>query len=329
MRAMVLTETGKPLQLKEIPTPQPNAEEVLIKVSVCGICRTDLHLIDGELPSPKLPIVPGHQIVGEIVALGEKVSHLQVGNRVGVPWLGGSCGQCEYCRKGQENLCDQAVYTGYQKDGGFAQFCVANARFTFPIPSSYPDSQAAPLLCAGLIGYRALTMTAGAKRIGFYGFGASAHILTQVVLYQGGEVYAFTRKGDVEKQAFAKKLKSIWAKSSEEKPPVLLDAVIIFAPIGELVPKALSVVKKGGVVVCAGIHMSDIPSFPYKLLWGERIIRSVSNLTRQDGEEFLTLAPKVPVQTTVTPYPLEKANEALDDLRNGRFSGAAIIDLSL
>jgi len=328
MRAMVLTEVGKPLELKEIPKPQPSPDQVLIRVSVCGVCRTDLHVVDGELPSPKLPLVPGHQIVGNVEAVGEKVSTVKVGDRVGVPWLGGSCGTCEYCRAGRENLCSNAVYTGYQIDGGFAEYCVANARFTFPIPHAYPDLQAAPLLCAGLIGFRALRMTGKASRIGFYGFGASAHILIQVVRHKGGEVYAFTKKDDIKGQEFAKKLGAVWAGSSEEEPPSPLDAAIIFAPTGPLVPKALGAIKKGGVVVCAGIHMSDIPSFPYKLLWNEKILRSVANLTRKDGEEFLALAPNIPIKTEVHPYTLENINQALDDLRHGRFSGAAAIVVS-
>lgn len=327
MKAMVLTEVGKPLELKEINKPEPDPDQILIRISACGICRTDLHVVDGELPSPKLPLVPGHQIIGKIEAVGERVTALKVGERIGVPWLGGSCGVCDYCRAGHENLCSNALYTGYQIDGGFAEYCVAKARFTFPIPQSYPDLQAAPLLCAGLIGYRALRMTGHASRIGFYGFGASAHILIQVVRHKGGEVYAFTRKGDIIGQEFAKSLGAVWAGSSDEEPPSLLDAAIIFAPVGELVPVALGAVKRGGIVVCAGIHMSDIPSFPYNLLWHERILLSVANLTRKDGEEFLSLAPNIPVHTEVHPYPLEKANEALDDLRHGRFSGAAVIEL--
>jgi alcohol dehydrogenase, propanol-preferring len=325
MRAMLLTEMGKPLELREIPIPQPGPKQVLIKISACAVCRTDLHVVDGELPSPKLPLVLGHQIVGHITQLGAQVKTLQIGERVGVPWLGGSCGVCDYCRSGNENLCDNAVYTGYHIDGGYAEYCVANADYIFPIPPSYPDLEAAPLLCGGLIGYRCLRMTQGAKRIGFFGFGASAHLLTQVVTYNKGEVYAFTRRGDSKGQAFAKKLGAVWAGSSEEKPSLPLDAAIIFAPVGPLVPLALQAVKKGGIVVCAGIHMSDIPSFPYRILWEERILRSVANLTRKDGEEFLALAPKIPIKTEVNLYPLEKANQALDDLRHGRFSGTAVI----
>lgn len=325
MKAMVLTEVGKPLQIKEIEKPHPNPDQILIRVSACGVCRTDLHVVDGELPSPKLPLVPGHQIVGEVEAVGENIANIKVGERVGVPWLGGSCGTCDYCRAGNENLCSRAIYTGYQINGGFAEYCVAKARFVFPIPKSYPDLQAAPLLCAGLIGYRALRMTGNANSIGFYGFGASAHILIQVVRHKGGEVYAFTKKDDIEGQEFAKSLGAVWAGSSEEEPPSLLDAAIIFAPIGPLIPKALGAVKKGGIVVCAGIHMSDIPSFPYHLLWNEKVLRSVANLTRRDGEEFLSLAPNIPVKTEVHSYPLEKTNEALEDLRHGRFTGAAVI----
>ena len=327
MRAMILTEVKKPLELKEVPIPKPGPEQVLIKVNACGVCRTDLHVVDGELTSPKLPLIPGHQIVGHVESVGEKVTSVKVGERIGVPWLGGSCRACDYCKSGHENLCDLAVYTGYQVDGGFAEYVVANARFTFPIPHAYADEQAAPLLCAGLIGYRALRMTNSAKRIAFYGFGASAHILVQVVNHKGGEVFAFTKTGDIEGQEFAKKLGASWAGSIDEEPPFPLDAAIIFAPSGPLVPLALKVVKKGGIVVCAGIHMSDIPSFPYKLLWEERVIRSVANLTRKDGEEFLALAPTIPVETTVNLYQLEQTNQALDDLRHGRFSGAAVIHL--
>jgi len=325
MRAMLLTEAHKPLELKNIPIPKPGPKQVLIKISCCGICRTDLHVIDGELPSPKLPLVPGHQIVGKIEQLGGEVNTCKPGMRVGVPWLGGSCGVCDYCKSGHENLCDYAVYTGYQIDGGFAEYCVADAKYTFPIPASYPDMQAAPLLCAGLIGFRALRMTAGAKRIGFYGFGASAHLLVQVVNHREGEVYAFTRPGDIKGQEFAKSCGASWAGSTNEEPPFPLDAAIIFAPVGSLVPKALHSIKKGGIVVCAGIHMSDIPTFPYHLLWGERILRSVANLTRKDGEDFLALAPQIPIETHIATYPLEDANQALDDLRCGHLLGAAVL----
>ncbi len=325
MRAMILTKIGEPLRPVEVPDPRPGPGQVLLKVHACGVCRTDLHVIDGELPDPKLPLIIGHQIVGSVVALGEGVTKLRTGDRVGVPWLGGSCGRCEYCRTGRENLCDLARYTGYQIDGGFAEMTVADERFIFPIPEGYDDLQAAPLLCAGLIGYRAYRFVGDARRIGFYGFGAAAHILAQVAGHKGREVYAFTRPGDKSSQEFARSLGAVWAGGSDESAPSPLDAAIIFAPIGDLVPTALRGVVKGGIVVCAGIHMSDIPSFPYSILWGERSIKSVANLTRRDGEEFLALAPRVPIKTQVAAYPLEKANEALDDLRAGRFNGAAVI----
>ena len=325
MKAMVLKKQGEPLELMDIEKPEPGKGEVLLKVHVCGVCRTDLHVVDGDLKEPKLPLVPGHQIVGEVEKVGEDVTGYKIGDRVGVPWLGYTCGECFYCREGQENLCDKAKFTGYQIDGGFAEYAVVHSRFAFPIPEGYPDLQAAPLLCAGLIGYRSYRFTGNAKKIGFYGFGAAAHIIVQVAKYHGKEVYAFTRKGDIESQEFAKKLGAVWAGSSEEEPPQKLDAAIIFAPVGWLLPKALKDVRKGGIVVCAGIYMTDIPSFPYSILWEERVIKSVANLTREDGVEFLRLAPKVPVKTEPIPYPLEKANQALDDLRNGRFNGAAVI----
>ncbi|RME31337.1 MAG: zinc-binding alcohol dehydrogenase family protein [Candidatus Zixiibacteriota bacterium] len=325
MKAMILKVRGRPLELTEIHVPSPAPRQVLLKVHTCGVCRTDLHVIDGDLKEPKLPLVPGHQIVGTVVKLGDGVSSFRLGQRVGVPWLGGSCGACRYCRTGRENLCDKAVYTGYQIDGGFAEYTVADERFCFPIPEGYEDLQAAPLLCAGLIGYRALRMAGEAERIGFYGFGAAAHIIAQVCRYQKREIYAFTRPGDTAAQTFARQLGAVWSGGSDEAPPYPLDAAIIFAPVGPLVPAALKAVAKGGVVVCAGIHMSDIPAFPYRILWEERVIRSVANLTRQDGVEFLALAPKVPVKTSVTPYPLEKAGQALEDLRHGRFTGAAVI----
>ncbi|KPJ51751.1 MAG: alcohol dehydrogenase [Planctomycetes bacterium DG_58] len=328
MRAMVLEAPGRPLREVDLPQPSAGPGQVLIRVHACGVCRTDLHVVDGDLTEPKLPLVPGHQIVGTVAGLGEGVTELSVGERVGVPWLGGSCGRCQYCTSGRENLCDAARYTGYQIDGGFAEMCAADVRFCFPIPDGYPDLQAAPLLCAGLIGYRALSMAGDGRRLGFYGFGAAAHILIQVARYRSREVYAFTRPGDSAAQEFARSLGALWAGSSEEPPPELLDAAIIFAPVGELVPLALRAVVKGGIVVCAGIHMSDIPSFPYSILWHERVIRSVANLTRRDGEEFLALAPKVPVKTEVTPYPLERANDALNDLRAGRFTGAAVVIVS-
>ncbi|HAX25049.1 MAG TPA: alcohol dehydrogenase [Chloroflexi bacterium] len=324
MRAMILREAGQPLELAELPDPTPEAGQVLIRVHACGICRTDLHIVDGELTEPKLPLVPGHQIVGTVVAAGSGVTRDWPGERVGVPWLGSTDGTCGYCLSGRENLCDNARFTGYDIDGGYAELAVADERFTFPIPEEFDDLAAAPLLCAGLIGYRALRMTADARRLGLYGFGAAAHIVTQVAVWQGREVYAFTRPGDEASQQFARSLGALWAGGSDEQP-VELDAAIIFAPAGDLVPTALRALAKGGVVVCAGIHMSDIPSFPYDILWGEREIRSVANLTRQDGEEFLAIAPRVPIRTDVTTYPLEQANEALADLRAGRFQGAAVL----
>lgn len=296
-----------------------------LRVRACGVCRTDLHVVDGELTEPTLPLVLGHQIVGVVDALGEGVDTFTLGDRVGVPWLGGSCGGCDYCVSGRENLCDEPRFTGYQINGGFAEFCVANARFCFHIPEGYPDLQAAPLLCAGLIGYRALCMAGDGARLGFYGFGAAAHILCQFALYQKREVYAFTSPGDADSQAFAQSLGAAWTGGSDEAPPEPLDAAIIFAPVGSLVPAALRAVRKGRTVVCAGIHMSDIPSFPYADLWGERSVQSVANLTRADGEAFLALAPKVPVRTEVMAYSLERANDALDDLRAGRFQGAAVV----
>jgi len=339
MRAMILDRPGSPLRLTQLPDPRPAPGQILVRVKACGICRTDLHVVDGDLTEPKLPIVPGHQIVGvvaavgegvlpgqgEVAAVGEWTPDFRVGQRVGIPWLGGSCGRCAYCREGRENLCDEARYTGYQIDGGFAELCVADARFCFPIPEGYPDLQAAPLLCAGLIGYRSLRMAGEGRRLGFYGFGAAAHILIQVARWQGREVYAFTKAGDKAGQAFARSLGAVWTGAADTAPPEPLDAAIIFAPAGELVPAALRAVRKGGTVVCAGIHMSDIPSFPYDLLWGERVVRSVANLTRADGEEFLQLAPRVPVKTEVQTFPLEAANEALNRLRRGQIQGAAVL----
>lgn len=328
MRAMVLHTLGKSLELRDIAVPEPDNNQLLLKIQACGVCRTDLHIIDDELECPSLPLVPGHQIVGTVEKIGAKVSGFSKGDKVGVPWLGYTCGECEFCKKGQENLCDHARFTGYTINGGFAEYTVADARFCFPIPEQYPAVQAAPLLCAGLIGYRSLQKTGGAERLGFYGFGSAAHILTQVALYQNKEVYAFTRPGDINGQQFAKKLGAVWAGGSETLPPDKLDAAIIFAPVGPLVPKALKAVKKGGKVVCAGIHMSDIPAFPYKDLWEERSIESVANLTRMDGTEFMQLAPRVPVKSQVTTYPLSKANQALDDLRAGNFEGSAVLTIS-
>ena len=325
MRAMVLDGVGEPLRAAEIPVPEPGSEEVLIRVRACAVCRTDLHVVDGELPDPKLPLIPGHQIVGAVERIGDRVDRFAVGDRVGVPWLGYTDGSCRYCLAGRENLCDAARFTGYQIDGGYAGYAAADHRFCFPIPEGYPDLQAAPLLCAGLIGYRSLRATGGAERLGLYGFGASAHIIIQVALHQGRKVFAFTRDGDEEGQGFARQLGAAWAGGSFEAPPEELDVAIIFAPVGALVPAALRAVAKGGVVVCAGIHMSDIPSFPYEILWGERVVRSVANLTRKDGEEFLALAPEVPVRTEVVPFPLEEANEALEALRGGEIRGAAVL----
>jgi alcohol dehydrogenase, propanol-preferring len=324
VRAAILNSPGSPLRLADVPAPEPEAEQVLIHVRACGVCRTDLHVVDGELRDPKLPLIPGHQIVGEVVETGERVERFAPGDRVGVPWLGWTCGRCHYCLSGRENLCDYARFMGYQIDGGYAEYAVADHRFCFPI-SDVSDLQAAPLLCAGLIGYRSLKMAGDAERLGLYGFGAAAHIVTQIARHQGREVFAFTRDGDEEAQNFAREMGALWAGDSSQPPPEELDAAIIFAPIGALVPVALGAVAKGGVVVCGGIHMSDIPSFPYELLWGERIVRSVANLTRRDGEEFLALAPEVPVRTRVAPFPLVEANEALDSLREGRLSGAAVV----
>jgi propanol-preferring alcohol dehydrogenase len=324
VRAAILNAPGSPLRLADVPAPEPEAEQVLIRVRACGVCRTDLHVVDGELRDPKLPLIPGHQIVGEVVETGERVERFAPGDRVGVPWLGWTCGRCHYCLSGRENLCDYARFTGYQIDGGYAEYAVADYRFCFPI-SDVSDLQAAPLLCAGLIGYRSLRMAGDAQRLGLYGFGAAAHIVIQVARHQGREVFAFTRDGDEEAQNFAREMGALWAGGSSHPPPEELDAAIIFAPIGALVPAALGAVAKGGVVVCGGIHMSDIPSFPYEVLWGERIVRSVANLTRRDGEEFLALAAEVPVRTRVAPFPLVEANEALDSLREGRLSGAAVV----
>ncbi|MDR3501806.1 MAG: zinc-dependent alcohol dehydrogenase family protein [Legionella sp.] len=327
MYAMILEKTLQKLVYKEVAKPTPAPNQVLIKVSACGICRTDLHVVDGELTNPKLPLIPGHQIVGTIEQLGSEVTEFQVGQRIGVPWLGGSCETCQFCLTGRENLCNRARFTGYQIDGGFAEYCVANHGFCFPIPEGYSDYQAAPLFCAGLIGYRALLKTAQAEHLGLYGFGAAAHILIQVARKQGRSVYAFTSPGDYAAQEFAYQLGAHWAGDSNQTPPHLLDAAIIFAPVGALVPIALSHTIKGGIVVCAGIHMSDIPSFPYDILWGERTLCSIANLTRRDGKEFLSLAPTIPITTEVHTYPLIKTNEALDDLRHGRFTGAAVITI--
>ncbi|WP_414754578.1 zinc-dependent alcohol dehydrogenase family protein [Anabaena sp. CCY 9910] len=325
MRAMILDAPRQPLRLTGLPIPRPNPEQVLIRVHACAVCRTDLHIVDGELAHPKLPLILGHQIVGTIEALGEQVDQFHLGQRVGVPWLGHTCAHCPYCLSGRENLCDYAEFTGYNIDGGYADYTVADHRFCFPLDPTYPDLQAAPLLCGGLIGYRAYNMTGNAEKLGFYGFGSSAHILIQLARYQGRKVFAFTRPGDIDGQEFARQLGANWAGDSDVLPPEPLDAAIIFAPVGKLVPTALRAVAKGGVVVCAGIHMSDIPSFPYSILWEERVLRSVANLTRQDGEEFLTIAPQIPIRTKINSFPLTQANEALDALRSGKIEGSAVL----
>ena len=325
MRAMVLEAPGQPLREADLPLPTPNAGQVLIRVHACGVCRTDLHIVDGELPRPKLPLVLGHQIVGVVAARGDGATRFHEGDRVGVPWLGYTDGTCRYCRAGRENLCDHARFTGYDIDGGYAEYAVADERFCFPIPDGYPDPRAAPLLCAGLIGYRSLRLAGDAERLGLYGFGSSAHLIAQVARSQGRRIFAFTRDGDTESQNFARSLGAEWAGGSSEAPPEKLDAAIIFAAVGELVPAALRALDKGGTVVCAGIHMSDIPSFPYEILWEERGIRSVANLTRQDGEEFLALAARVPIQTAITTFPLAEANTALDRVRRGPLDGSAVI----
>jgi len=323
---MLLRKIKKPLEMEEIPTPTPLPHEVLIRVHCCGLCRTDLHVIDGELPYSKLPLVLGHQIVGTIVALGSAVTHLKLDTRVGVPWLGGSCNHCVYCDSHRENLCDEAIYTGYQKNGGLAEFCVADARSLFLLPENLSDEHVAPLLCGGLIGYRALKMTEGAQKVGLYGFGSSAHLVIQLLKFQQREAFVFTREKD--KQQFAKELGATWVGRTQDLPQAPLDAAIIFAPVGAMVPLALRAVGKGGVVVCAGIHMSDIPSFPYALLWEERILRSVANLTHQDGLEFLPLASRIPITSKVSCFPLAQANEAIKQLRKGNISGSIVIKIS-
>jgi propanol-preferring alcohol dehydrogenase len=325
MRAMVLTQPGQPLQQRELPTPQPGRDQVLVRVRACAVCRTDLHVVDGELPEPKLPLVPGHEIVGTVEETGPGATRFARGDRVGIPWLGWTCGECRFCRSGRENLCERARFTGYTLEGGYAQFTVADERFCFPIPPAYTDVEAAPLLCAGLIGYRSLLKAGDARRLGLYGFGAAAHIVAQVARRQGRELYAFTRPGDVAAQEFARQLGAVWAGGADELPPQALDAAIIFAPVGALVPQALKALDPGGRVVCGGIHMSDLPSFPYELLWHERTICSVANLTRRDGAEFLALAPQVPVRTQAQPFPLDAANEALHRLRAGQVQGAAVL----
>ncbi len=324
-RALRLHRAGEPLREERVPVGAPGPGEVLLRVHACALCRTDLHVCDGELTNPRLPLVPGHEIVGRVVELGKGVQRFGLGERLGIPWLGWTCGVCAYCRSERENLCPEARFTGYQLDGGFAEYARADARFCFPLPDAYSDVEAAPLLCAGLIGYRALRAAGDAVRVGLYGFGAAAHIVAQVALHEGRRVFAFTREGDLEAQAFARELGAEWAGASSERPPEELDAAILFAPLGALVPTALRAVARGGTVVCAGIHMSDIPSFPYALLWGERTLRSVANLTRRDGQEFLALAPRVPVRTAVERFPLARANDALERLRSGRLRGAAVL----
>jgi propanol-preferring alcohol dehydrogenase len=329
MRAMLMEQPGQPLRLREMPVPQPGPEQVLLKVRACGVCRTDLHILDGELTEPKLPLIPGHQIVGELVQAGENAGRFRLGQRLGVPWLGYTDGTCRYCQRGQENLCDHPQFTGYTLDGGFAEYTLADQRFCFPLPESYADVEVAPLLCAGLIGYRSYRLAGEQiERLGIYGFGAAAHITCQVAVHQGKRVYAFTSPGDAAAQEFALRLGAVWAGDSTQPPPERLDAALIFAPVGALVVAALKAVVKGGIVVCGGIHMSDIPAFPYALLWEERVIRSVANLTRQDGEEFLAIAPQVPVRTEVQAFPLEQANEALERLRRGQLQGAAVLTIS-
>jgi len=325
MRAQVLTDVGRPLAAAELPPPRPGRQQVLVAVKACAVCRTDLHVVDGELADPKLPLVPGHEIIGTVVEKGEGVDRFAIGDRVGVPWLGWTCGVCQYCQTGRENLCDCARFTGYQIDGGYAELTVADQRYCFAIDPRYGDVEAAPLMCAGLIGYRTLRMAGDARLVGIYGFGAAAHIVAQVARYEGRQIFAFTRPGDVVAQDFAHSLDAEWAGGSDEPPPEPLDAALIFAPVGALVPAALAATKKGGTVVCGGIHMSDIPSFPYRILWEERVLRSVANLTRRDAEEFLALAPEAGIKTETVTYPLARANEALSDLRSGALQGAAVL----
>jgi propanol-preferring alcohol dehydrogenase len=325
MNAMVLERVGEPLRRREVPTPAPGPRDVLIRIAACGVCRTDLHVFDGDLTDPRLPLILGHEIVGSVEKVGTEVNDIAVGARVGVPWLGGTCERCRFCLTERENLCDDAVFTGYLRDGGYADYTVADYRYCFAIPDSYSHANAAPLLCAGLIGYRSLQMTGDAERLGLYGFGAAAHIIAQVAVHEGRSVFAFTRPGDNAAQRFAESLGAHWAGDSTAKPPAPLDAAIIFAPVGSLVPAALNAVVRGGTVVCAGIHMSDIPSFPYAALWGERVVRSVANLTRQDGIEFMATAARFPIRTEIVEYPLQDANEALRQLRDGQIRGAGVL----
>ena len=325
MRAMCFVAPRQPLKPSDLPVREPGPDQLLIRVTACGVCRTDLHVVDGDLPNPKPAVVPGHEVVGIVERVGDRVERFAVGERVGVPWLGWTCGECRYCLAERENLCDRPRFTGYTLDGGYAEYVAGDHRYCFSIPDGFSDAAAAPLLCAGLIGYRSLTMAGDARRLGIYGFGAAAHIVTQVAGFQGRDVFAFTRRGDVDAQQFARDLGAVWTGDSLERPPELLDAAIIFAPVGALVPAALRAVAKGGVIVCGGIHMTDIPSFPYEILWGERVVRSVANLTRRDGEEFLAMAPRVPVRTEVRTFPLAEANEALRKLRDGELRGAAVL----
>ena len=329
MRAMVLDKPRRPLQLRDVPKPKPGRGQLLVRISACAVCRTDLHVVDGELPDPKLPLIPGHQIVGRVEEIGEEAnSKFHIGDRVGIPWLGWTDGECAYCRSHRENLCDNARFTGYTIDGGYAEVTVADARFCFHLPDRYNDVEVAPLLCAGLIGYRSYRKTGDARHLGIYGFGNAAHLIAQIALYEGRDLFVFTRPGDAETQKAAKELGSVWAGGSDEMPPEELDAAIIFASVGPLVPMALRALAKGGIVVCGGIHMTDIPSFPYADLWEERVITSVANLTRRDGEEFFDLAPRVPVQTKTETFSLEKANTALDRFRAGKLNGTAVLTIA-
>lgn len=325
MLAMVLDDPRRPLRAAGIPRPEPGQQDVVVRVAACGVCRTDLHVVDGELPDPKLPLVPGHQIVGKVVKVGPEAHRFRVGDRIGVPWLGWTCGACRYCASGRENLCPRARFTGYHVDGGYAEYAAADERYVFRVPDEFGDLEAAPLLCAGMIGYRALRAAGDAERIGLYGFGSSAHSVAQIARYEGRRVFAFTRPGDQERQLAALEVGAEWAGGSDESPPEELDAAILFASVGALVPVALRAVGRGGIVVCAGIHMSDIPAFPYRLLWGERVVRSVANLTRADGDAFLALAPRIPIRSRVEPFPLDAANAALEALRTGTLRGAVVL----
>ena len=328
MHAMVLESPHSLLKLREVPIPEPQEEQILLQVQTCAVCRTDLHIVDGELPQPRMPLILGHQIVGIVAQQGPKATRFKLGQRVGVPWLGKTCGKCHFCLSNRENLCEKPLFTGYHLDGGYAEFCVANEKYCYALPDIYSDLEVAPLLCGGLIGFRAFRMTGESKKLGFYGFGSSAHILLQIACHQGKEVFAFTRSGDESAQNLAKKLGAVWAGSSEEISPMLLDSALIFAPVGNLVPQALQAIDKGGSVICLGIHMSDIPSFPYELIYGERILRSVANLTREDGSEFFKIAAELMIHTQVASYPLEEANQALQDLKEGKITGSAVIQIA-